>query len=158
MPFTKKNKLESCKESNENQKELLPHAKKSRTTKGYFQMGLLEILKTLVGNITHQALYPALFENIFKFCTFLPKFSNILPFFNNFFPFFWKITRMPLLSRIGSAHISFHEVFLRSQTELYKFKAKLNIKGRFTLSPCLTKWVPVGIRSIASMLSNSFGV
>ena len=40
---------------------------------------------------THEA---AFFQNIFKFCTFLPKFSNILP-------FFWKISRMPLLSRIG---------------------------------------------------------
>ena len=26
----------------------------------------------------------ALFQNIFKFCTFLPKFSNILPFFSLF--------------------------------------------------------------------------
>ena len=28
---------------------------------------------------------PALFQNIFKFCTFLPKFSNIFPFFALFF-------------------------------------------------------------------------
>ena len=33
---------------------------------------------------THEA---ALFQNIFKFCTFLPKFSNILPFFAFFWPF-----------------------------------------------------------------------
>ena len=39
---------------------------------------------------------PALFQNIFKFCTFSPKFSNILP----FFAFLWKIACMPLLSRI----------------------------------------------------------
>ena len=31
---------------------------------------------------THEA---ALFQNIFKFCTFLPKFSNILSFFGHFF-------------------------------------------------------------------------
>ena len=30
----------------------------------------------------------ALFQNIFKFCTFLPKFSNMLPFFALFLPFF----------------------------------------------------------------------
>ena len=43
------------------------------------------------------------FQNIFRFCTFLPKFSNILPFFafNIFLHFFWKITHMLLLSRIG---------------------------------------------------------
>ena len=33
---------------------------------------------------THEA---ALFQNIFKFCTFLPKSSNILPSFALFFPF-----------------------------------------------------------------------
>ena len=50
----------------------------------------------------------ALFQNIFKFCIFLPKFSNILPFlalFNIFFALFWsfyrKIVCTPLLSRIG---------------------------------------------------------
>ena len=37
--------------------------------------------------VTHEA---ALFQNIFKFCIFLPKFSNILPFFVLF------CTRMPL--------------------------------------------------------------
>ena len=31
---------------------------------------------------------PALFQNIFKSCTFLAKFPNILPFFNIFLPFF----------------------------------------------------------------------
>ena len=41
------------------------------------------------------------FPYIFKFCTFLPKFSNILPFHVFFLPFFWKITRMPVISRIG---------------------------------------------------------
>ena len=40
---------------------------------------------------------PALFQNILKFCSFLPKFSDIL----QFFAVFWKIARMPLLSRIG---------------------------------------------------------
>ena len=44
---------------------------------------------------------PALFQNIFKFCTFLLKFPNVLPFLNIFLPFFWKITCMPLLSRTG---------------------------------------------------------
>ena len=33
---------------------------------------------------------PALFKNIFKFCTFLPKFSNLLP-------FFWKNPHMSTL-------------------------------------------------------------
>ena len=31
---------------------------------------------------------PALFQNIFKFCTYLPKFSNIFPFFNISLHFF----------------------------------------------------------------------
>ena len=43
--------------------------------------------------VTHEA---ALFQNIFKFCLFLPKFSNILPFFALSLPLFWKIARMPL--------------------------------------------------------------
>ena len=34
---------------------------------------------------THEG---ALFQNIFKFCTFLPKFSNMLPFFALFLLFF----------------------------------------------------------------------
>ena len=45
---------------------------------------------------------PALFQNIFKFCTFLPKFSNILPFFALFKHFlvfwcffFWKSHACP---------------------------------------------------------------
>ena len=41
------------------------------------------------------------FQNIFKFCTFLPKFSNILPFLNIFLPCFRKIACMTLLSRMG---------------------------------------------------------
>ena len=39
---------------------------------------------------------PAIFQNIFKFCTFLCKFSNILP-------FFWKIPPILLLSWKGTA-------------------------------------------------------
>ena len=38
---------------------------------------------------------PALFPNIFKFCTVLPKFSNILPFFNIFCPFSEKLHACP---------------------------------------------------------------
>ena len=54
--------------------------------------------------LSHES--PALFQKIFEFCTFLPIFSNVLPFlaffniFYPFLPFFWKITHMPLLSRI----------------------------------------------------------
>ena len=55
---------------------------------------------------------PALFQNILKFCTFLPKFSNVLPFFwpfltyfALFLPFLGKITWMPLPSRIGPDQI-----------------------------------------------------
>ena len=50
---------------------------------------------------------PALFQNIFKCCTFSPKFWNILPFFALFKHFFWPFIcpfsekRMPLLCRIG---------------------------------------------------------
>ena len=43
---------------------------------------------------THKA---AVLQNIFKFCTFLPKFSNILPFFTLFCPFSEKIACMLLL-------------------------------------------------------------
>ena len=43
---------------------------------------------------THKAV---VFQNIFKFCTFLPKFSNILPFFTLFCPFSEKIACMLLL-------------------------------------------------------------
>ena len=50
----------------------------------------------------------ALFQRIFKFCTFLPKFSNILSFFTLFMPFFWKIACMPLLSRIGPGCAKFY--------------------------------------------------
>ena len=49
----------------------------------------------------------ALFQNIFKFCTFLTKFSNILPFLPPplfFLPFFWKISCMPFHSRIGPVY------------------------------------------------------
>ena len=41
-----------------------------------------------------------LFQNIFRFCTFLFKFSNILTIFNIYLPFFFKIAPMPMLSRI----------------------------------------------------------
>ena len=50
----------------------------------------------------------ALFQNIFKFCTFLPKLSKFflfLTFFCPFLPFFWKIACMPLLSRIGPEYL-----------------------------------------------------
>ena len=43
----------------------------------------------------------ALFQNVFKFCTFLPKFSDILAFFALFLPVFWKIAHKPLHSRIA---------------------------------------------------------
>ena len=39
-------------------------------------------------SVLHAIIAPALFQNIFKFCTFLPKFSKILPFFNIFKDFF----------------------------------------------------------------------
>ena len=42
------------------------------------------------------------FQNIFKFCTFLPKLANIIPFFTVFFK---KVIHMPLLSRIDPAVI-----------------------------------------------------
>ena len=45
----------------------------------------------------------AFFQNIFKFCTFLPKFSNILP-------FCWKNAPLPLLSGIGPDVIQFHHI------------------------------------------------
>ena len=48
---------------------------------------------------------PAPFQNIFKFCKFLPRFSDTLPFFNIFLPFFLKIACMPLLSRIGHVQL-----------------------------------------------------
>ena len=44
---------------------------------------------------------PALVQNIFKICTFLPKLSNNLPFFNISLRFFWKPAPKFLLSRIG---------------------------------------------------------
>ena len=46
---------------------------------------------------------PALFQNIFKYCTFGPNFQLFYLFrifLFLFFPFFWKNTPMPLLSRI----------------------------------------------------------
>ena len=55
----------------------------------------------------------ALFENIFKFCTFLPKFSNILPLFSIYLPFFSKIAPMPFLSRIGPEKILREELKLK---------------------------------------------
>ena len=45
-----------------------------------------------------------LFQNIFKFCTFLLKFSNILPFLNISLTLFWQIAPMPSFSRIDSDH------------------------------------------------------
>ena len=54
-------------ESERKLSESIPH-----DTQGIFQ------LFHACDSRTHEA---ALFQNIFKFCTFLPKFSNILPFF-----------------------------------------------------------------------------
>ena len=60
----------------------------------------------------------ALFQIIFKFCTYLPKFSNILLFFVLSCPFSEKKKRkkrMPLLSRIGTGRIlkgTFFEIWV----------------------------------------------
>ena len=55
---------------------------------------------------------PALFQNIFKFCTFLPKFSNIFPFLTIFFPLFLKncthaltFQNRPCLCKMISANV-----------------------------------------------------
>ena len=47
-----------------------------------------------------------LFQNIFSFCTFLPKFLKCLPFINTFLHFFWKMAHILLLSRIDPESIS----------------------------------------------------
>ena len=49
-----------------------------------------------------------IFSNFVHFCPNFQIFCHFLPFFNifcPFLPFFWKIACMPLLSRIGPAHI-----------------------------------------------------
>ena len=54
----------------------------------YSALGQGFFLQFIVCNNRTQS--PALFQNIFKFCTFSPKFSNILPFlpfFNIFLPY-----------------------------------------------------------------------
>ena len=48
--------------------------------------GIFQLFHTC-NSCTHEA---ALFQNIYKFCTFLPKFSNIFPFFALFVALFLK--------------------------------------------------------------------
>ena len=63
-------------------------------------------ISLLKDNFSRAVESPALFQNIFKFCTFLSKFSNILPcfaLFKHFFLFFGLLLKncMHALSRIG---------------------------------------------------------
>ena len=48
------------------------------------------------------------FFKIHSSCTLLPIFSNILLFFHISLPVFWKITPMPILSRISPVHLSWY--------------------------------------------------
>ena len=48
------------------------------------------------------------FFKIYSSCTLLPIFSNILLFFHISLPVFWKITPMPILSRISPVHLSWY--------------------------------------------------
>ena len=59
---------------------------------------------------------PALFQSIFRFCTFLPKFSNILPFFHIFCHFSEKAHAYPYLLE--------QALFLLSRTLLFFLKQK----------------------------------
>ena len=71
----------------------------------------------------------ALFQNNFKFCTFLLKFSNILPFFNISLPFFWKIAPIPLLSRIGpdTSDMQHRHYFFLARSALPEFFITSNL-------------------------------
>ena len=68
----------------------------------------------------------ALFQNIFKFCTFLPNFSNILPFFNIFFALFLK-NRTQALNAMNHSRGNRFEINLK-HTE-YFLKELFSIAG-----------------------------
>ena len=57
-----------------------------KTEHNTIRITLLITITSSSGEVSIKA--TALFQNIFKFCTLLPKFSNILPFFNIFLLFF----------------------------------------------------------------------
>ena len=76
---------------------------------------------------------PALFKNILKFCTFLPKFSNILPFFQ-------KLHAYPL-SRIGPGYTN----WFWKKYVLGRKRSCITIKQNFVQTPAVINQVLVTI-------------